>query len=66
MTYEIILANGDPLPDFITYNTIYQDMTIMPESQHVGEWLVGYFAIDDYGNRVQINFIVNVERKSVE
>ena len=63
MTYEITQANGDPLPYFISYNTIDQNMTVTPESVHVGEWVISYTAIDDNNNTASISFIVNVERK---
>lgn len=58
-------ANGDPIPSFLTFNTINNSMYGIPLDIHVGTWNLEYVATDDYNQEGVIPFKIIVKRKGI-
>ena len=61
MTASITQYNGDPLPSFLSYNQINNDMYGTPDFVHVGDWILTYVATDDHNLTNGITFTLTVK-----
>ena len=63
MTSNLRLANGDPLPDFLSYNNVSNVLTGFAEQHNVNTWVLSYVAIDEQGYQGEITFKLIINGK---
>ena len=66
MTSSLRLANGDPLPNFLSYNNITNVINGFASSHHINTWVISYVATDEQGYQSEINFKLIINGKQNE
>ena len=61
MVGNVVQANGDPLPSFMSFNSSNNTLTGNPTSSHIGNWNFMYVATDDYNHTSNTTFIMTVK-----
>ena len=63
MVANVIQANGDPLPSFMTFDNVANTLSLNPNTTSYEEYIIGYQAKDDHNLTSEIVFTVDIKRK---
>ena len=65
LTAKLTQGDGDPLPSFLTYNSLTNTLSGTPLDINIGDWPILYTAVDDDNNTASISFKITVKRKQI-